>query len=215
MSGTITISASYGTEGAVIGRQIAQLLGIEFFDRAIPVAVAQKLEVDPEEAIAKDWLAPGRMERVLAALADTSIPFIGMDANSAFFANPDAFRLATESVLRHIADEEGGVILGRASSVVLEGRPDVLSVRLDGPVAARIYQGAEARNVDRAAAKKEQQQVDAARESYMQTFYRRSQNDVDLYHVMLDSTALSRQTCVDIIIQAAQDRLGLNIDESL
>jgi cytidylate kinase len=214
MAGTITISASYGAEGAPIGREIAQLLGVEFFDRAIPVAVAQKLAVEPEEAISKDWHAPKRMERVLAALASTSMPYIGMDAHSELFANPDAFRQATEAVLRQIADGAGGVILGRASMVVLEKRPDVLSVRLDGPTAARIRRGIESRDIDEAAARKEQKETDTARESYLQTFYGRSQSDVSLYQVVLDSTVLSHQACIDIILRAAQDRLGLTANSA-
>lgn len=209
MAGTITISASYGADGAVIGREIARILGVEFFDRAIPVAVAQKLAVDPEEAISKDWHAPKRMERVLAALASTSMPYIGMDAHSELFANPDAFRQATEAVLRQIADGDGGVILGRASMMVLEKRPDVLSVRLDGPVAARVREGAKARNIDEVEARKEQKETDAARESYLQTFYGRSQSDVSLYQVILDSTSLTREACIDIILRAARDRFGL------
>ena len=75
MSGTITISSSYGADGAPIGRELAQRLDIEFYDRAIPVRVARELAVDPEEALARDWYAPGKMERVLMALASVSFPF--------------------------------------------------------------------------------------------------------------------------------------------
>jgi cytidylate kinase len=208
MPGTITISSSYGADGDPIGREIAQRLGVEFFDRAIPVTVARELAVDPEEALAKDWYAPGRMERVLMALASVSFPFES-DAQREFYGDPDTFRQATESVLRKIADGEGGVIHGRASMVVLANRPDVLSVRLDGPVEARILQASRQNHIDEAIARRDQKETDDARESYVRTFYRQSQNNSHLYHVVLDSTALSRQACTEIVLQAAQDRLGL------
>jgi len=208
VAGTITISSSYGALGDPIGREVARKLGLEFFDRLIPIAVARELAVEPEEAIAKDWRAPGRMERVLGALASISMPDMGADVRPDLYANPDAFRQATESVLRQIADGGGGVILGRASMVVLANRPDVLCVRLDGPVEARIRQAAQRSGIDEDSARKDQRETDDARTAYMRTFYGQSQDNPHLYHVILDSTALSPETCVEIVLRAAHNRLG-------
>lgn len=209
MAGTIAISSSYGALGDPIGREVARQLGVEFFDRLIPIAVARELAVEPEEAIAKDWQAPGRMARVLAALASISVSDMAADVLSDAHTNPDAFRRATESVLRQIADGPGGVILGRASMVVLADRPDVLSVRLDGPAQARIRQAARRSGIDEEAARKDQKETDSARSAYMHAFYRQSQDNPRLYHVVLDSTALSFETCVEVILCAARDRLGI------
>ena len=202
---TIALSSSYGADGAQIGRAVAHSLGIEFFDRAIPVAVARELAVDVEQAIANDWRAPGRMARVLSALASVSISDAGAELNSATYANLEAFRRTTESVLRKIADGVGGVILGRAGVVVLRDHPNVLSVRLDGPVEARIRQALSERAIDEATARREQRETDEARETYMRTFYGQSLGNPELYQVMLDSTALSRETCAEIILKAAAD----------
>ena len=147
------------------------------------------------------------MERVLAALS--SMSYMGFATHDEIYANPDAFRYATESVLHHIADGSGGVILGRASVMVLAHRQDVLCVRLDGPVEARIIHASRGRNIDEATARQEQKETDAAREAYMHTFYGQSLHDPHLYHLMLDSTALDSQACVDIILRAAADTLGL------
>ena len=209
MSGTITISSTYGANGDAVGREVARRLGVQFFDRAIPVAVARRLAVDPDEAIAKDWHAPGRMERVLTAMVDSSTQFGLMDAQAEVYSNPDVFRQATETVIRQIADGEGGVILGRASMVVLARRPDVLCVRLDGPVEERIRQVVLRGTSDEATARREQKVTDEARESYGRTFYRVAQDDPSLYHVMLDSTVLSLPACVDVVLRTAADRLGL------
>ena len=209
MSGTITISSSYGANGDPVGHEVARRLGVEFYDRAIPVAVARELSIEPDEAIAKDWRAPGRMERVLAAMVSSSTQFVVTDAQAEQYSNPDLFRETTESVLRRIADGEGGVVLGRASMVVLGGRPDVLCVRLDGPPEARIRQVVERGVADEATARKEQKATDDARDAYGRVFYRVSQDDSKLYHLMIDSTELSFDACVDLILRAAEDRLGL------
>ena len=208
MVNTIAISSSYGADGAQIGRAVADRLQVDFFDRAIPVAVARDLMVGVDEALANDWRAPGRMQRVLAALASVSISDLGADMYSGAHANLDAFRLATESVLRHIADDSGGVILGRASVVVLRNHPGVLRVRLDGPTDARIHKVMEARGLDETVARREQRETDAARETYAHTFYGLTLHDAELYHVVLDSTALARDTCVEMILRAAADPLS-------
>jgi len=210
MAGTITISSSYGANGDGIGREVAQRLGLQFFDRAIPVAVARELAIEPDEAIAKDWKAPGRMERVLSAMMTGSTQFGLLDAQAEITSNPDVFRQATELVIRQIADGDGGVILGRASMVVLRGRPDVLCVRLDGPTEARISRVVQRGNADEATARREQKVTDDAREAYGRTFYRVTQNDATLYHVILDSTVLSHEACVDVVLRTADDRLGLS-----
>lgn len=207
MPTTIALSSSYGADGAQIGRAVADSLGIQFFDRAIPVAVARELAVDVEQAIANDWRAPGRMERVLSALASVSISDAGAELNSATYANLEAFRRTTESVLRQIADGAGGVIHGRAGVVVLRGHPNVLSVRLDGPVEERIQRAMLERSIDEATARREQRETDEARETYMRTFYGQSLGNLELYEVMLDSTALSQETCTEIILRAASEPL--------
>jgi Cytidylate kinase-like family len=120
---------------------------------------------------------------------------------------PEKFGSASKAELQRIADSTGGVILGRAGMVVLGDRPDVLCVRLDGPVEARIAQVV-ALGIDEERARQGQRDVDGAREAYARVFFNARQDDPRWYHVMLDSTVLSVEACVDIIVRAAQDRLG-------
>lgn len=109
-------------------------------------------------------------------------------------------------MLRNVADTTGAVILGRAGMVVLGGRDDVLCVRLDGPLEARIAQ-AVADGSDEATARETQKDVDDARERYASLFYKVRQDDPRLYHLIIDSTALPVDACTDVIITAAKARI--------
>jgi cytidylate kinase len=120
---------------------------------------------------------------------------------------PERFRDATKAALEEVAAVTGAVILGRAGMAVLGGRSDVLCVRLDGPVEARIAQVV-ALGVDEATARQGQREVDRARDAYARVFFDVRQDDPRLYHVILDSTVLSVEACVDIVVRAAHDRLG-------
>jgi cytidylate kinase len=49
--------------------------------------------------------------------------------------------------------------------------------------------------------------VDDARERYANFFYKVHQDDAHLYHLVMDSTVVPVDACVDIIVRAAQTRL--------
>ncbi len=50
----VALSASYGAGGSVIGPAVAERLDVPFVDRAIPLAVADRLQVSYDEAAAHD-----------------------------------------------------------------------------------------------------------------------------------------------------------------
>jgi cytidylate kinase len=207
MPGTITISASYGAQGDKIGRALAERLGLPFLERVIPAAVARQLDlaIDADESL--DEPVPSLWERIVATFANTATPIGPSPMPVEEFDTPERFRSATEATLRQVADTTGAVILGRAGMVALGGRPDVVCVRLDGPVEARIAQ-AVATGIDEESARHSQRQVDRARDTYARVFFNARQDDARLYHLILDSTAFSTQGCVDMIARAAEDRLN-------
>jgi cytidylate kinase len=206
MSNVVTLSASYGAHGDMIGRAVADRLVLPFLDRAIPASVAKAITLpSPEMAESLDEPTPSRWDRFVSAMANTP-NLAGPDSLRAEkFDTPEDFRAAAERRLQELADTTGAVVLGRGGMVVLAGRPDVLCVRLDGPVEDRISQVV-ALGIDEKDARQGQRDVDRAREAYVKVFFNARQGDSSLYHLILDSTALSVEACVDIIERAALDR---------
>jgi len=96
------------------------------------------------------------------------------------------------------------VILGRAATVVLRAHPNALHVRLDGPVDARVRQAVRFGDTDEEHARRHLEDTDRVREDYMKHFYRVDPRDPALYHLVIDSTALDFDTCIDIIVTAAR-----------
>jgi cytidylate kinase len=218
--GSVTISASFGSRGDRIGHGVADRLGLVFLDRAIPRAAARTLNLSDLSAESLDERAPGRFDRLLRSLSlpgsgdlsrdpiEASHPFSSAEESAVEpTVSANAFRLATEKVLREIADTTGAVILGRAGMMVLGGRPDVLCVRLDGPVEERIARST-ANGTDIATVRQTQKQVDGAREQYAHYFYKVSQRDVRLYHLYLDTCALPTEACIDLVVAAAKARFS-------
>ena len=135
MAPLVTLSAAYGAGGSRIGPALARKLGVEFLDRAIPPAVADRLHVPLDNALAHDESlgdAVGRLASAFALLPELA----GAAAQAGFHAGED-YRRETEKLIREHAGG-GAVVLGRAGAVILREHPTALHVRLDGPPERRL-----------------------------------------------------------------------------
>jgi len=203
----VTISASFGAGGSLIGPAVAERLGIPFVDRAIPAAVADSLAVPLDRALAHDQQLPSAIIRILSKMASAVIPLgVAPMSPPEGTDQEDVFRSGTERVLREIADGTGGVLLGRASAIVLAAHPSALHVRLDGPRAARLERARGRDGRPDAELARMLDETDRARVAYVKHFYNRDPHDARLYHVVLDSTTLPVEVCVDLIVTAAGAR---------
>jgi len=201
----VTISAAFGAGGSIVGPAVAERLGLPFLDRAIPTAVARTLAVTVDAAIDHDERRPPLMKRILAGMASADTPFgVSPAGGVEAAALQGSFNIATEQVVRELVAGGGGVVLGRAGAVVLAGHPHALHVRLHGPRDARIARVMDHEHIDRDSAAKLTDQTDRAWESYVRYFYKADPTDTGLYHLVIDATLLTLETCADIIITAAQ-----------
>jgi cytidylate kinase len=200
----VTLSASYGAGGSKIGPELAAVLGVPFVDRAIPVAVAERMAVPLDEVLARDESQGSRLDRLLRDFAPAVQVYAGGGAMIPTAFEEHGYRQATEQVIKEAAAVGEGVILGRAAAVVLLDDPRVLRVRVDGPSEARLRQAMAGEGITHKAAKRRMKETDGARDAYIQHFYRRDSHDPTLYHLMLDSTAFTISACVELIAMAAR-----------
>jgi len=204
--GSVTIAATYGAGGSVVAPSVAEKLGLPLIDRAIPVSLATRMAEPLRGALAHDERQhTNRVTRILARAIDLSglhvnvpVPHEGLGA--------DETVAVTEEALRQAADRGGAVVLGRAGVFVLAGRTDTLHVRLDGPAAARREQAVRHEGISEEVAASQQRDTDRARSAYVRHFYPRERwEDPANYHLVIDSTVLSLDTCVELIVSAARD----------
>jgi cytidylate kinase len=201
----VTLSATYGAGGSQVGPALAERLGVTFVDRAIPTAVAERLSVPLDEALAHDESlgdAIGRLSSSFALLPELAGAMVHAD----LLAEED-YRRETERAIREAA-ATGAVVLGRAGQLILRDEPGALHVRLDGPPERRLRQAMRLENVDRQAAERHMRETDRARQAYVQHFYDADPRQCSLYHLVLDSTTIPLDACVELIAQAARMMRG-------
>lgn len=205
MPTVVTISAPYGTGGSVIGPRLAERLGLPFLDRAIPVAVSRRLDIPLDDALTLEELPRDTLSRWMASFAPALQLFGGAAVAHPVPQDDEAFCAATEAVLRDRASE-GAVILGRAGAMVLRDVPGALHVRLDATRERRLEQAIRMGGLDREQAEHELHASDLAREAYVRTWYRTDPADPSHYHLVIDSTAIDFERCVELIAVAAAGR---------
>lgn len=210
----MTISAAFGAGGPVVGRAVAERLGLPFIDRAIPEIVAGEIGCTLEEALAHDGRAESGIGRILAGAA--RLPNVAMGGMDVYLPDhtivpPEEFVERTERIITRTARRGGGVLLGRAASIVLAGREDALHVRLDGPRERRLARAAAeapghggGTGASRGDAERMLDDNDRARTAYVKHFYGADPADPRLYHLVIDTTRLPASAAVDLIVAAAR-----------
>lgn len=201
----VTLSAPFGTGGSVIGPAVARRLGLDFVDRAITVEVANELAVSIETAEAHDEKVSSVFGRMLAAAA--RLPALAGGVVLPGVETPlddETFQEATSEVICQIADTTGGVLLGRGAAIVLAERDDCLHVRLAGPPERRIRRAQELLGLSEEEARRQQRITDRARDEYLLHYFKGRLDAVRHFHLVLDSTVLPIETCIELICQAAE-----------
>jgi cytidylate kinase len=203
----VTISSTYGAGGTVVGPVVAQRLGVPYLDRILSskVTTDAALGTDDEVQLTEDERSEGMLRRVLDSLA--SVPaFFGTvitPLDEAALGEHPVWERVEASIVK-MADETGGVVVGRGATCVLRDHAGAFHVRLDGPSSRRVEQAMAIEGIGSDEARKRQATIDRTRASYVKRFYDADSNDPSLYHLVLDSTALPLNACVDLVVDAAR-----------
>jgi cytidylate kinase len=201
----VTIAALYGAGGSAVGPRVAERLGVEFLDRAIPASVARRMGL-PEAAVASyDEQPRSRMGRLVESLARVPNPS-GDESAEHLDLDEDRIQAEIEEFLAR-ASASGGVVLGRGGAVVLGSVPGALHVLLTGPRQARVEQAMRIEGVDQKTAEKRLEANDSARREYVRGRYGVDGDDPSLYHLVIDGTAFGVDACADLIATASRMRM--------
>src|SRR5216683_454194 len=111
--GTVTIAATFGAGGSIIGPAVAKRLKLPFVDRAIPTSLVEKIHEPLVAALADDSERSSAVGRVLNSALNYSGLWVGVAiAESELGVSPDVAK--TEAAIRRLPGAGGAVILGRA-----------------------------------------------------------------------------------------------------
>ncbi len=207
----VTIASLYGTDDDAIGRGVAEDLRVRFLGREeIPHAVAERLGIPASLEAPIDEEPRPLSDRVASVLARAPV-LAAPWTPERLDVELQRYRAEVEHFLFEAA-ASGTVVVGRAGTVVLRSIPGVLHVRLAGSRDGRVRRVMESRRLTRIEAERLVDANDAARSAYGLQLYGTDPADVDLYHLVVDTTAFDSQTAVDLIVAAAHARRRAQTD---
>jgi cytidylate kinase len=203
----VTIAALYGAAGSAIGPRVAKRLGVPLLDREVPEAVAKETGLS-EAAVADvdDEEPRSRIDRLVATLGRVST------MSGAVGGSVERLDLQEREIRSRIEEflarssVSGVVAIGRGGMIVLRSVPWALHVYLGGAAEARVQYRMALDGIDHRTAEERRAISDRSRMGYVRRAYGVDGTDPSLYHLMLDSTAIEVDTCVELIVAASQAR---------
>ena len=198
----ISISREYGSGGRLIGKQLAQRLGIPCYDRTIIQKAAEKSGLSPDFIARAGERLRGRFRLPVPAgggnpaFSDQSVPA----SQQAFFAQSE--------VILELADQGPCVIVGRCSDYVLAGRPGCLKIFLHADLDSRVRRCLEDYHLPPAGVEQRIRQTDRDRSSYYTHYTGQPWGDMRWFDLTLNTAVTGIDGAVDIIAALVKARAG-------
>lgn len=188
---SIALSREAGSRGSSIARRVGIRLGWEVYTQEMVEVLAQEGALNQEIA---NGLPDGATEWVEDHLQQ-------LLAEQAISRNPQVMELAR--VIALLGAQGEVVLLGRGAGCVLP-KASTLHVRLVAPLGDRIaYLGQCLRLTDEEAADQVRRR-DHRRAEFLSTHFHKKPGDSHQYDLVLNTSFLGEETCVELIVQAAR-----------
>ena len=180
----IVIGRQFGSGGRRIGKEIADRLGIAYYDRKLITEAAHRMGYAPEIFERADEKRPSFLRSLL---------HLNYGATSSFSPESDmsseGIYKAQSSVIKEICSKESCVIVGRTADYVMRDHPNMISIFLHAPMKTRIQNVMAKENIfDSDQAEDLIRKQDREREAYYNYFTNRHWGRADNYHLSVDSS---------------------------
>jgi len=192
----ITIGRQYGSGGAEIGKQLAEKLGISFYDKNILRINADESGIKESYFHLADEKAGSRLlYRIVQGLRpEKASPSFGSDLTSA----DNLFRFQSE-VIKKLAEAESCVIIGRCQDYILEGTDDLVRIHLNADLESRKERIKE-RNPEETDVLRAIRKVDRERNDYYRYYTGRDWANSENYDLVINTTKPGISGTVSIIL---------------
>jgi len=170
----LAINREYGSGGRLIGRRVAEELGIGFYDKELIALAAEE---------------SGMSENVIQANEDTrSSAFAYLTSEGSLaLPIPEQVFVAQSNVIRRIAETESAVIIGRCAGYVLKDNPYAIKAFVHAPFDYRVA-FAKARYESQADMAAYVKRTDRQRKSYYEYYTQEEWGDAEATHLTVNSS---------------------------
>lgn len=191
----ITIGCEYGAKGNAIGKKVAEMLGIKFYDRDLVDSIIDEVGV-PRDI----------MEKVESGVVIAGKGKEGEErGNFSKYADlTDRAIHVQKQIIRKLADKDSCVIIGRSADYILQDRDDVLRIFVYSPNEVRLKNVMESHNLSETDARILIQEKDKRYHMRHKTLTGSNRGDRHNRDMLIDSSRLGIDGTAEFIVQLAK-----------
>ncbi|MBP7487364.1 MAG: cytidylate kinase-like family protein [Parabacteroides sp.] len=201
----VTIGRQFGSGGREIGKKLAELLGIAYYDKELMAFAAR------ESGLCKEFFEKAD-EKVSGNLSYAfSLGYSYMGAYAPYndiLSNDGLFKLQSDAI-RNLADKQSCVLVGRCADYILRNDPACISVFIHNKLENRIQRIMQNEKVTEQEAKEKIASIDKSRASYYNYYTNKAWGVASSYDLSVDASVLGIDETVLFIKSFVMKRLEL------
>ncbi len=197
----ITIGRQFGAGGRELGKELARILGYEYYDKELLTQAAVSAGLNPELFERADEKAPSFISGLFSFNHGSST--YSIYAGSTPISDESIYG-AQADLIRHLAETRDCIIVGRTADYVLRNHPDVLSVFVHSPIEKRVERIIKRRSdteskLTPAQATSMARKIDRLRANYYNFYTDLTWGEAATYHMTFDSSRMPIPTIAQVI----------------
>lgn len=198
----ITIERQYGSGGRIVGRKLAEDLGIPFYDDEILKMTAERSAVGEQYfRLADERAGNNLLKKIVGGLSNRKSVLDQPKTEGDVTSPENLFRFQSE-VIRELANNESCVIVGRCADYVLEagGKEDLIKVFVYADTDTCIRRTMEVDGiVDMKVALDKLSKITKQRREYHRYFTGKEWEDLNNYDLPINASKLDFDEVVELI----------------
>jgi hypothetical protein len=199
----ITIGRTYGSGGRLIGREVAERLGIAFYDEELIDLAAGESGFSPDYIRAHEQRTGGS---IFAALS-------GQGYSKDTLPPSDMLFVAQCRVIQQVAEREDCVIVGRCADYILRDFENCLHVFVRSTPEDCLHRVTSCYGIPGDKAAEEIKKVNRQRGAHCKRYTDRTWGAAENYDMMLNTARLGLEGCADLICAAAERAFSPKVED--
>lgn len=191
-----TIGRQFGSGGRMVGKKLAEALGIPYYDKEL-LAMAAKDSGYSEELFRNADEKPA--SSLLYSLVMGNYPMSSGALGFNEMPLNDQLFLIQSNTIRKVAAKGSCIIIGRCGDYILKDDPDLISVFIHAPLEARVKRAVEVYGIPADRAEDICLKNDKSRANFYNYYSDRKWGMCRTYSISLDSSLLGIDGCVEEI----------------